>query len=483
MRSVTLLLVALTLVLTACAPREVPATGGTLPLEAGTLPPSRAGALSASTQTATGTTAPPTATAAPTSTATPTPSPSATPEPEPAGLIRVDTLAQEVYPFPENGNCSLAEAISAANLLQPVDGCAAGVEDQTVIDLMPGTYRLTQIDTTPPQNEWAVHTSRTGNALPSINRPLTLRGNGAVLSREDAAEPFRILEVLYGTLTLEDITLQGGEVGAEDWGGALLVQNASLNMVGVHIRDSIAENGGGLCLSNGRLTIYDSIFEGNQASFSGGGAYVSSARLTVANTRFLENRTDGLGAGLYADRITLMLTDSIFIGNVNTGTHGGGLTISEANATILRSQFYRNVAEFTGGGVSFRNYIYEEDIADAEADPLKAIEQSEFFQQYSTTIPGFRETLEAHPSGAFTAINLEIQIHDSCFQGNTTHFPGDPNWASAINGVSFAQDNYYGDPSGPGGMGPGIGDMVGKMVEFEPWLTQPPAHCDLSLAE
>ena len=63
-----------------------------------------------------------------------TPSPSATAPAtgtataEPAGLIRVDTLEQEVYPFVENGKCSLGEAIFAANAGEPKDNCAAGVQ-------------------------------------------------------------------------------------------------------------------------------------------------------------------------------------------------------------------------------------------------------------------------------------------------------------------------------------------------------------------
>ncbi len=482
MRVVVFTLLLLSSLLAACAPAHVPVTGAEPSAPAAAQPSRGAGQLTASR------TSLPTsrATTAPSATATLTPRPSATrtPTPPPAGIIQVDTLEQEVYPFPQNGNCSLAEAITAANLLRPVDGCAAGVENQTVIELMPGTYRLTRMDTSPQQVEWAVHTDAAGSALPPVARVLTLRGNGAVLSREDAAEPFRILEILYGSLiTLEDITFQGGDAGETGWGGGVLVQNASAHLSNVQFFNNRAENGGGMYLSNGGLTVRDSLFQGNEAYFSGGGLYVDTAKIEISGTRFLENRNDGVGAGFFAERITLLLTDSIFIGNTNAGTHGGGLSIAEAEATILRSQFYRNVTGSTGGGASFRNYIYEDDIAEAEADPMLMLENSEFYQQYATMIPGFRETLVAQPSGQFQAIKLKIEIHDSCFKNNVTHFPGDPNWASAIGGVSLAQNNYYGHPSGPGGMGPGIGDMVGKKVEFEPFLAAPPPHCDLSLAK
>ncbi|MGE5774890.1 MAG: hypothetical protein ACM33V_01655, partial [Chloroflexota bacterium] len=90
----------------------------------------------------------------------PTPLPTlaatATPSAVPAGVIRVDTLDQEVYPFVENGKCSLAEAIFAANAGKPQDSCAAGIPGNSVIELMPGEYHFTQRDQTPPQTEWFV---------------------------------------------------------------------------------------------------------------------------------------------------------------------------------------------------------------------------------------------------------------------------------------------------------------------------------------
>ena len=36
-----------------------------------------------------------------------------------------------------------------------------------------------------------------------------------------------------------------------------------------------------------------------------------------------------------------------------------------------------------------------------------------------------------------------------------------------------ATDNWWGDPSGPSGAGPGQGDVVTSSAQFEPWLTEP----------
>src|SRR5688572_22564847 len=99
-------------------------------------------------------------------TPSPTQAVTQTPTPLPAGLIQVDTFEQEVYPFVQNGKCSLGEAIFAANAGKPKDSCAAGVPGESVIELMPGEYRFTQRDQTPPQVEWATSVVRVGDALP-----------------------------------------------------------------------------------------------------------------------------------------------------------------------------------------------------------------------------------------------------------------------------------------------------------------------------
>jgi hypothetical protein len=128
-------------------------------------------------------------------TETPSPIPTGTATPVPVGLIQVDTLEQEVYPFDENGQCSLAEAIFAANSGEAKDSCAAGEPGKSIIELMPGEYHLTQRDQTPPQVEWLVSVLSVGDAFPPILFPLTIHGNGAVLTRDDGAEPFRFFEV------------------------------------------------------------------------------------------------------------------------------------------------------------------------------------------------------------------------------------------------------------------------------------------------
>lgn len=416
----------------------------------------------------------PQATAVPTGTSTPTA--------VAKGVIHVDTLEQEVYPFVENGKCSLAEAIYAANSSEPKDSCAAGVQGETVIELMPGEYHFTQRDQTPPQFEWLISVVDIGDALPPIDFPLTIHGNGATLIRDEGAEPFRFFELMVNaSLTMDDITLQNGDVG-EDWGGAIYASSASLNLTNVRFVNNRADNGGGVYLTFGSLTVQDCEFIENHAYFSGGGIYVDSARSTVRNTQFISNTTDARGGALSAEAVTLVIEDSLFLKNVTIGNRGGALHLEHVNVVVARSEFYQNQSDWIGGAIYINNPVMSGTSED-EGDPLDQIDESPMYIQMATLIPGYQATLEAHPSGVFKDFNEDIQIHESCFANNIIVDEYELNFSSAILAkLANATGNYWGLPNGPSGAGPGTGDGIGRKIEFMPFLTEPPAHCDPELS-
>ena len=425
--------------------------------------------------------------------ASPIPSPSETPSPidtstpaPVAGVIRVDTLEQEVYPFVENGKCSLGEAIFAANAGEPKDSCETGVVGEAVIELMPGEYHFTQRDQTPPQAEWIASVVSVGDALPPVIFPLTIQGNGAVLIRDEGAEPFRFFELMVNSkLTLDNLTLQGGDVG-EDWGGAIYAMSALMDLNNVHFINNRAENGGAIYFTLSALNIQNSEFNDNQAQGSGGALHVSSAKANIQTTRFEANQSDGNGGALYADTVTLVLTDDLFIKNRVTGAgngiRGGGMYVNHVNLTVTRSQFYQNESPVFGGAIGVNNPILA-GIDPEDGDPIEPLQESPVISDMFTSIPGFQATLEAHPSGIYVDFHEDAQIHNNCFANNITNDPADPNWTSGLLGrAAVADGNYWGDPSGPSGMGPGTGDSVGKRLTFAPFLTEMPDFCDSTLA-
>ena len=411
--------------------------------------------------------------------------PTSTPSPE--NVIFVDTLEQEVYPFAQNGKCSLAEAIMAANTAKQFDSCKTGVLGESVIELMPGEYIFTQVDESPPVYEWLISVTEVGTALPPIAYPVTIHGNGATLTRAENAEPFRFFELMVNsTLTMNNITIQNGDV-AKDWGGAIYSMSSSITLENTRFLNNNSDNGGAIYFTLGRLDIANSEFVNNTSTGNGGALFIDSSRSSIQSTRFEGNESDGNGGGLYAYFATVVITDGYFFKNRVTdnanGNWGGGMFTNHVNLTITGSQFYQNVSPAYGGAVGVINPILAGIDPETE-DLVQQVQDSPFIADMFTSIPGFQATLEAHPSGIYSGFKEDIQIQNNCFANNRT-VGIEPNWTSGIHASAAAADgNYWGDPSGPSGRGPGSGDSVGKnKVVFTPFLTEAPDFCDPAFSE
>ncbi len=246
----------------------------------------------------------------------------------PANVIYVDTLEQEVYPFVQNGKCSFAEAIMAANTGKPFDSCNTGELGQSVIELMPGEYVFTQVDESPPIYEWLISVTDVGTALPPIVYPMTIHGNGAVLTRDENAEPFRFFELMVNsTLTMNNITIQNGDV-VDDWGGAIYSMNASITLDNTHFINNHSDNGGAIYFTFGRIDIINSKFINNTSTGNGGALFIDSSRSLIQSSHFEGNQSDGNGGGLYAYFATIVIRDGFFIKNHVTG-NGNGNWVAE----------------------------------------------------------------------------------------------------------------------------------------------------------
>ena len=134
-------------------------------------------------------------------------------------MLLAQTLAQTIVVTTTNqqgvpGDCTLTDAILAANSRSPVGGCATG----NVIVLPAGTFLMSM----PYLNG--------SNALPRVTVAVEIRGAGAdqtIIARDSAAPAFRFFEVPVA-LTLRGLTLKGGQ---SDTGGAIFGQAITVDHV------------------------------------------------------------------------------------------------------------------------------------------------------------------------------------------------------------------------------------------------------------
>ncbi len=228
------------------------------------------------------------------------------PAPAYAADITVDTTADDIT---VNGNCTLREAIEAANTDAAVDGCTAGSGDDT-ITLAADTYELTIAGADEDANQ-------TGDL--DISSNITIQGDGAETtiiqggpSAGNGIDRVFHITAAGSTVTLNDVTVRYGEVG-------------------------IGNNGGGI-FNTGTLNIARSTIDSNEASFFGGGIY-NTGTLNVFRSAIINNDStnagSGYGGGFYNDGATATANIANSTISGNTVTQSGGALRNSNGATNL----------------------------------------------------------------------------------------------------------------------------------------------------
>jgi len=327
----------------------------------------------------------------------------------PSAPIVVNSLVD--FPFP-NGNCSLREALMAANNDTPVDACASGSSFDIdvitfavdgVIELNEGFGPLLIAGSTTIEGNGRARTIIDGDldtqlfVISNGGRPATLRdmtltrgqsigtnldgGGGAIqnvdgdLTVDNVLFELNLAEGPFNPgggaiATLGPLTVTGSEfrsnaaASSYNGGGAILAEDTSVSVESTLFMNNSANYawaGGAIHISQGELEVRGSTFEGNSASDSdfGGGAiyvhgFVGDPAAIIAGSVFTDNlaqvanTVDGGGGAIYAVR-DLEVSYSLFDGN--GAANGGGIAGYGNSWSIEHSTFTGNVA-VDGGGLA-----------------------------------------------------------------------------------------------------------------------------------
>lgn len=246
-----------------------------------------------------------------------------------------------------NGDCTLREAVAAANTDTAVDGCAAG-SGADVIIFDPGVSNPS--------------IALMGGEL-LITDDLSIEGQNGASSQVtiDANYQSRIIRVGFNTtFDISNTILQNGRA---DLGGALRYNVGTSGAVSdVTFLLNRAEISGGALYNGGAVTVTGGEFTSNRAlgttPADGGGAIFNRGTMAVsAGTAFTFNKAiEGLGNGgaiFNQDNRTLSVTSSG--GGVsferNQAARAGG-AIESGGDLVLEGVFFRfNRAEINGGAL------------------------------------------------------------------------------------------------------------------------------------
>ena len=302
-----------------------------------------------------------------------------------AAVVTVTTTVDTLDPpFSSDGQCSLREAIQAANTDTGIDTCAAGAGADTIV-VPAGTYELTIVGADEDANQ-------TGDL--DVTEDVEIAGEGAQLTILDDSANERILHVHCNaaspaavSVTLRDLRLTGGRLtidsgGASGGGAGLYVQDCAFPVHATVERVEVDDNfvqlidagparpGGGIAIDTaGQVTIRDAFVHDNvyfqlesAGSFGGGGIGISGGgSALIVDTWILDNQIDQFGgddpsgAGIWTDTFTEVRGSTLEGNAIGTSGRGGGMYCEDAVLLVRNSTLVGNRA-FSGGG-AFGNGI------------------------------------------------------------------------------------------------------------------------------
>ena len=199
------------------------------------------------------------------------------------------------------------------------------------------------------------------NSAVTLSQDVTIQGPGARALAIHGSTNNNIFTVSAGAVVIADLTLSKGQSGNN--GGGVQLSGGSLTISNCVVSSNTATagsgNGGGVNASSGSLTVLNSSFIGNTARF-GGGIWNGSTQTAISNTTFIANQATGGGGsdgGAIHNSGTLTVQSCTISsnsagGNIN-GAGGGGIRNFNV-ARIGNSIIARNsatAAEPDAGGV------------------------------------------------------------------------------------------------------------------------------------
>jgi hypothetical protein len=268
-------------------------------------------------------------------------------------VLTVDSSAQQFSAGDLPTNCTLGDALDAANADAAVDGCVhpnLGTGGPFELEMLPGTGPFVLAGSRPAR------LGRVG--LPVVRADVTLRANGNTIERNPAfacPDPvggeFRLFEIDPGArLVLEDVGLHNGcapSSGAIHNLGQLVLRRSLVSN-----NEATSGDGGAIGNQGGNAEIVESTIGDNQASDEGGAITNARGSVLVVRRSTLARNGARVGGGIQNIGSDATLLNSTV--STNTATEGGGIANGGgASLTLLNATIAGNTASQGRGLYNF----------------------------------------------------------------------------------------------------------------------------------
>lgn len=289
---------------------------------------------------------------------------------ESSATIQVNTTDDELN---DDGDCSLREAIRAANLDSVVSACTAGSGQDTIF-IPAGTYNLTRVGTDDTGQLGDLDLTGTVTLQGASSTTTIINGGGG----GGGGIGDRVIDILSGaTVTLSKMTIQGGVDNGFCGGGirnqgtlhlssVLIIANDSSSCGGGLYNTSSAKvtmnttsfgnnqaHSGGAIFNEGELNAYKSAMSFDQATGGYGGGVNNDGKATFNEVTIAQETAGGDGGGIY-NTGDLTITYSTIQDNISSSGDGGG--VYGGWITMTHSTVYHNQATSGNGGGIYHNF-------------------------------------------------------------------------------------------------------------------------------
>jgi hypothetical protein len=222
----------------------------------------------------------------------------------------------------KSGNCTLREAVIAANARPGID----------TVELRSGkAYKLKLPNPSGVQE----NLSATGDL--DILGPLKVR---SIDKTKQAAIQQTVLDRVFqlgtpttfpGSALFKRLKIRGGSAGAASSGGGILVEQGAAKVLQSTLSSNSAGlHGGGVAAvaPGATASINSSTLSGNSANFGGGFSATSSAFITAVNSTLSQNSAGSFGGGAHASVNGVVNVTSVTVARNTTAGNGGGISIA-----------------------------------------------------------------------------------------------------------------------------------------------------------
>ena len=300
---------------------------------------------------------------------------------------------------------------------------------------------------------------------------------------------------------LRAITITDDEIGANRRHGLRMVGGEEVEGVSLLGNEFSTNRGTGLYLQGREFSQVE--VESNTASENGDHGIMIEAERSLKGLRFRDNRAlrndlngDTVGAGFYIDAGG-ELADAIIQRNIADGNHSGvRLEVKAAGGQISKvildgnrawgnrawgiriespGELYELSIEgnsLLGNGINLALHAERGSGISVRRNELKgAIEVGLLLDAVGAAIA--ENEIGRNRIGVLARRAAPNRINRNNIVDNEQY--GIDARGLPPKETIDAERNWWGHPSGPGGVGPGLGDAVTEGVDFEPWLTGPVA--------